>query len=319
MDADIYNSFLINSSLKINENEYILIIRSKLGVKLVEQYRDIILNEIKNIIGHLVVLTIQTETSYKKNDIIKPVTSEKIGGLTFQNFIIGPSNKQAFLASQSIYKDPGSKFNPLFIYGDSEVRVIYLESNDFVKQIINVLTGDFKEIEKFKNDICKNDILIIDDIQFLANKDKTNEFFFSIFNTFIDNNKQIVFSSDKSPDLLNGFDKRMITRFNSGLVAPIKKLDFETSHIIFEYELSQNNIKNKIDEESINYLINYFTDDVRKIKGIINQLRFYIDTETVDDLNIKTITELFKDSPSSNLSGLNVKKIKENCWKSIRN
>ncbi|WP_031542396.1 chromosomal replication initiator protein DnaA [Mesoplasma photuris] len=334
VDQAIYNDYLAPSKLFENENnEYLLIVSSKFGLSMVEAILPLISEELKSTLGKSVILSLQTRDTFNKtqknNDQKNKPVNDKF---TFSNFVVGESNSQAFFAAEMVSKNPGqSSFNPLFIYGDSglgkthllkaikskidsenKLKVVYLSSEMFIKQVQDIIHQGHKEIEAFKESILENDMLIIDDVQFLAKKEKTNEIFFTIFNSFIENDKQLVFSSDKSPDALNGFDNRIITRFNLGLTTSINILDIDTAIAIIENEIKIQGIKVKVDDEAIKFLASYYADDVRKIKGSIAKINFWwLQNSTVKLITLDLISQLFKDVPTSNLGVLNIKKIKE--------
>ncbi|AVP49558.1 helix-turn-helix domain-containing protein [Williamsoniiplasma luminosum] len=162
-----------------------------------------------------------------------------------------------------------------------------------------------------KKEFISNDFLLIDDIQFLAKKEKTNEILFTIFNHFLENKKQLVFSSDKVPDQLNGFDNRLITRFNLGLTTQIKPLDLDTALDIVDAEFKTQGLNKEVPEEVKNHCAKFYANDVRKIKGCIRKIVFWISTTEDSVLDIDLLNEIFKDIPVVNLGILNVKKIKE--------
>ncbi|ATI73647.1 chromosomal replication initiator protein DnaA [Mesoplasma florum] len=337
IDQDIIEEYIVTSELiKISNTEFVILVRSNLGVTILNEFKKVFVYEFKSVLNSYVSVDFSTKEIFEKNtkkenkkEPINTVLSEN--ALTFENFIVGSSNKQANLAAKNVVANPGMSFNPLFIYGDSGLgkthllqaiknqaelngkKVLYLTSEEFTKRIVNALNkGDLSEIEELKTEINSNEFFILDDVQFLSKKDKTNEFFFNIINNFTENGKQLVFSSDKTPELLNGFDKRMITRFNSGLSTPINALDIPTAKLIIEAEIKKQGLKQKIKEDAVVYLAQNFSDDVRKIKGLVNRLLFFgIQNDLGHIIDLEDVIDLFKDTPSANLGLLNVKKIKE--------
>ncbi|MDQ0567689.1 chromosomal replication initiator protein DnaA [Mycoplasma yeatsii] len=351
IDEAVYNEYISTSKLyKKSENEYVFVVKSIFGLKTIKHIEGVIQDVIKKELHNEVLLSFTDEKKYKKEqealssqatkqeEQVKPKSSSllkkpsRLIGNTFDNFVVGPSNEQAFLAAQTVAKNPGFAYNPLFIYGESgmgkthilkatknyiennfsDLKVVYMSGEEFARKAIDVLQKTHQEIEAFKDDILINDVLIIDDIQFLSNKIKTNELLFTIFNNFIEYDKQLIFSSDKSPEQLNGFDNRLITRFNMGLSIPIMNLDIKTATAIIKKELKEQNPNLDFSPEAINFLSNYYADDVRKIKGSISRLSFWMlqnPDQTI--ISIDTVTELFKGVPTSKFGILNVKKIKE--------
>ncbi|ATZ20518.1 chromosomal replication initiator protein DnaA [Mesoplasma coleopterae] len=337
IDQDILEEYIITSELiKLSDKEFVVLVRSNLGVTILNEFKEVFIYEFKTLLNDYVSIEFSTRKVFDKNNK-KESKREKLNvslpenSLTFDNFIVGSSNKQANLAAKSVVTNPGSSFNPLFIYGDSGLgkthllqaiknqailtnkKVLYFTSEEFTKKVVNALNkGDLTEIEELKSEINSNDFFILDDVQFLSKKDKTNEFFFNIINNFTENGKQLVFSSDKTPELLNGFDKRMITRFNSGLSTPINSLDIPTAKLIIEWEIKKQGLKQKVNEDAVVYLAQNFSDDVRKIKGLVNRLLFFgIQNDLGHVIDLDDVVDLFKDTPSANLGLLNVKKIKE--------
>lgn len=342
VDEEVYNDYITTAKLiKNDQDEYNLVVKSQFAIRVITPLKDIIVKEIKKYLGRLVIFNFITAAQYKENQkqlkeilATKPVSQiiAKKYNATFENFIEGESNKQAFLASKMIAHNPGKQYIPLFIYGDSglgkthllhaiyneisdnkpELKTLFLSSEALIKRVVDVLYKDHEAIEAFKEEIMAYDVLLIDDIQFLAKKEKTNEIFFTIFNHFIENSKQLVFSSDKSPDNLNGFDKRIITRFDMGLTTSIKTLDFETAALITKAEIRMQGIKQSISYEALNYIATYYADDVRKIKGSISKISFWgIQNEPTVEIDMEVISTLFKDVSTANLGILNVKKVKE--------
>ncbi|ATZ21209.1 chromosomal replication initiator protein DnaA [Mesoplasma tabanidae] len=337
IDQDIIEEYVATSELhKLSDKEFVVLVRSNLGVTILNEFKDVFIYEFKKILNDYVSVEFSTKEVFDKNHKKEEKKENNsltlpAGALTFDNFIVGSSNKQANLAAKSVIANPGSSFNPLFIYGDSglgkthllqaiknqaslnDKKVLYLTSEEFTKKVVNALNkGDLSEIEELKMEINSNEFFILDDVQFLSKKDKTNEFFFNIINNFTDNGKQLVFSSDKTPELLNGFDKRMITRFNSGLSTPINSLDIPTAKLIIEWEIKKQGLKQKVKEDAVVYLAQNFSDDVRKIKGLVNRLLFFgIQNDLGHVIDLEDVIDLFKDTPSANLGLLNVKKIKE--------
>ena len=175
---------------------------------------------------------------------------------TFSNFIVGDCNKESHAAALACAAQPGQFFNPLFIYGNSglgkthllmaianyvmdtfpEKKVYYTESLKFVENVVKAIHEG--KIEQFKQYLYSVDVLIIDDIQFIAGKEKSHEIFFTIYNELINNRKQVCIASDRQPNEIKGLEDRLISRFSSGLSVGIDSPEFETSlAIYFSYHL----------------------------------------------------------------------------------
>ncbi|WP_166666714.1 chromosomal replication initiator protein DnaA [Entomoplasma freundtii] len=344
VNQEIYNTYLANARfVAAPQNAFFLVIQSTFGVRLVEP----LLKQISTLIKEETQVTpnlkaLSTDRWEKEEaNLLKVTISEvqtkktslasKNYEFSFKHFVSGPSNFQAFKAAQATVQSPG-KWNPLFIYGPSglgkthllnaiayefrslypHLKVLYISSDDFARQVVGNLQKGHFEIEQFKSEINAYDILLIDDVQFLAKKDKTNEVLFTVFNHFAENGKQLIFSSDKLPDQLNGFDMRLITRFNQGLAIPIQSLDFNTAKAITKIEFARQDLTNRVKDEVIEYIAQFFANDVRKIKGSVTKINFWIMTNALEGpLDLRMLQDLFKDMPTSNLGELNTKRIKE--------
>ncbi len=208
------------------------------------------------------------------------------GRYSLDNFIEGHSNRLAKSAASAIAENPGiTAFNPLLMYsgvglGKTHLlngigyaitkrfpakKCLYLSSEAFMHQFIDGIRNN--EIQKFMDYFVKIDVLLIDDIQFLAGKEKTQEMFFHIFNHIHQYQKQIVITSDCSPSQLKGLQERLLSRFRWGLTADIQKPDFETKLAIIGSKISQNNIK--ISDSLVHYIASSIQSNIRDLEGAI--------------------------------------------------
>lgn len=228
------------------------------------------------------------------NSTPAPRTASGDGNLnpryTFSNFIVGSSNDLAYTACQAVAQYPGIKYNPLFLYGgvglgkthlaqavgneitknQPEMRVLYISSETFVK--------DFLESIRFKkkgfSDKYRNvDVLIIDDMQFIAGKEKTQEEFFHTFNALHQNNKQIIISSDKPPKSIPTLTERLRSRFEMGMTIDIQMPDYETRCAIIEAKSALSGVE--LARETVEYLANNVKTNIRELEGALNQLLAY--------------------------------------------
>jgi len=204
----------------------------------------------------------------------------------FDSFVVGSFNELAFASAQAIIKKPGF-YNPLFFYGSTgvgkthlmqavgnyyknnlEKKVFYVTSerftNDYISSLRNNKTNVFKE--KYK----KYDLLIMDDIQFLSNKEMTQEELFHLFNFLYDNQRQIIFSSDQHPNYLQNLESRLKSRFSQGMIIDIPRIDTESKIAIINSKLEQGGTK--LDDETILYLAEGLDGSIREIEGIINNI-----------------------------------------------
>ncbi len=206
----------------------------------------------------------------------------------FSNFIVGPGNELAQAASMACAQKPGETYNPLFIYGgvglgkthlvqavgnyilakNPQKKILYINSekftNDFIFAIKSGHTDKFKEI--YRN----VDVLLIDDIQFIAGKEQTQEEFFHTFNALHQNNKQIVISSDRPPKAIAGIENRLISRFEWGMIADISFPDLETRVAILETKCQQKNYN--LASEIIHLVAESIQENIRELEGALNRV-----------------------------------------------
>ena len=214
---------------------------------------------------------------------------------TFDNYVIGPSNSEAAKASLIVAATPGKLYNPLFMYSQSGLgkthllnaignyckekdpltRVLYCSSQEFIDEYIKYVSGDKNE-DNLKEFILSFDILLVDDVQMLQDKTKTEEFFFSIFETLIRQNKQIVLTCDRLPEELNGLDRRLVTRFLKGLTISIQPPSVELCEDILKMKIENIGLKKEtIDEDVIHFIASKFKSSIRNLEGALNRLIFY--------------------------------------------
>jgi len=239
---------------------------------------------------------LQLEFDFKKEDKVKKeeisVLNENYKNFTFDNFVSGPSNAPVYHAAQTIAKNPGTGYNPFFIYGDSGLgkthiihaignyiiqnkhkKVYYSAADQMMTDYIKSLQT--KTVFEFRDKIIKNDVLLIDDIQFLSGKKGTQDEFFYIFNQFYDNKKQIVITSDKYINEIVDIDDRLKSRFSMGVSVSILPPEYETRIAIIKKKAELFEVN--LDEESIDFIASNFKNNVREIEGAINRLKMFND------------------------------------------
>lgn len=206
---------------------------------------------------------------------------------TFESFVVGPFNEFAHAASQAIIKKPGIVYNPLFIYGgtghgkthlmqavgnhlknSSNKKVYYTTSEKFSQEYVNAL--QLNKPNFFKEKYRKYDVLIMDDIQFFSGKMQLQEQLFHLFNHLYENNKQIVFSSDKHPGLIQDLEDRLKSRFSAGMIVDIPTPDNESRAAIIRTKSASS--KYPLSKEVIDYLAYSITGNIRELEGIINSI-----------------------------------------------
>ena len=247
----------------------------------------------------------------------------------FNNFVVGNSNKFAQAAALSVAENPGKIYNPLFLYGNSGVgkthlmhaignyvqensnkRVLYVTSEQFSDEFIKSNRKDesgtnFTYVEFFKNKYRNIDVLIIDDIQYLGGKEKTQQEFFHTFNNLYNDEKQIIVSSDRSPDDLKQLEERLLTRFNWGLGVNISPPDYNLRREIVKKKIIANNFEKDIPEDVIEYIASNIGPDVRHLEGAITRLVAYSTIMGGEKIDLDLAIEALKDYNNKGLEEKN--------------
>ena len=236
----------------------------------------------------------KTAQTLQSTDIPIDLSSSQLNrGYRFDNYITGNANRIPFGAAQNVSEHPGGDYNPLFIYGPSglgkthlmhaignaiverypNLKVMCTTSEKFMNLFIESIRK--RQGELFRNTFRNIDVLLIDDIQFLENKEGTKTEFFNTFNELLDNNKQIVLTSDTMPNDMDQFEERLRSRFQAGYVATMENPDLETRIAILKALVEKENNKNRnliIDNDAINYVALQFDENIRVLQGAFNKL-----------------------------------------------
>ena len=306
-EKQIFDAFFANSYINEISNETIIVVvNSAVAVTLMNnKYKDLIVDTISEITqSHFNVVFIQQSDIENKKDVNQIINKKveyfkdaKINpDSTFDNFVMGNFNREAGQASLMIAANPGRMFNPLFIYSNSGLgkthllhaignyitkvtkpgaRILYCTAEDLVEEYIKYVKGE-KEAESLKEYVTSFDVLLLDDIQFLSNKVKTQEFFFFMYEKMINNNKQIVITSDKQPSELSGIEDRLVTRFTKGLTVNIQKPDQETCVEILRKKIVSSGLDlNNVDPAVIYFYADKFSNNIRELEGAFSRLIFY--------------------------------------------
>jgi len=250
--------------------------------------------------------TKKVEASLKNNEIILK------SKYTFDNFVVGNSNRFAHAACLAVAQSPAKSYNPLFVYGgvglgkthlmqaignhiiqynnQSEVNILYISSEKFTNELINSIRDD--RTVAFRDKYRNVDLLLIDDIQFLAGKERTQEEFFHTFNTLYDSNKQIVITSDRPPQEIPTLEDRLISRFEWGLITDIQPPDLETRIAILRKKAQTENLN--IPDEVINFIAEKIPSNIRQLEGALNKLIAF-STLTKSNLSTSLAQEILKD------------------------
>lgn len=262
-------------------------------------YLPYIEEQLKVVLGlPIKVQIIVDDKAAQKPSINKTINSESIPDAvddidnkvtyTFDNFIVGPSNNLAFAAARSVSKKQHEKYNPLFIYGDSGlgkshllsaiqfemqnnfpgINIIYIPADTFTNEFLHSISSN--SVESFDEKYRSADALLIDDIQFIAGKEQTEEKFFHIFNELYNQNKVIVLASDRPAKEIKSISDRLKTRFSSGLIADIKPPEFETRLAIIKRKAELLNFE--ISEDVIDHIATKLKSNIRQIEGVVKKL-----------------------------------------------
>ncbi|MCL2033645.1 MAG: chromosomal replication initiator protein DnaA [Oscillospiraceae bacterium] len=265
---------------------------------IIEKYKDILLDGFSNVLGFQVDLVIEYDEVGKKQSDFENDTYENnlMSGhyeYTFDTFIVGPSNKFAHAASLAVATNPGNAYNPLFIYGDSglgKTHLLYAISHDISKNILGknivFVKGDqFSNelIDAIKSGATKHfhdkyrsaDVLLVDDIQFIAGKESTQEEFFHTFNTLFQDKKQIILTSDRPPKEIKTLEERLRTRFEWGLLADIQVPEYETRCAIIRRKAEL--ISLKLPTEVVEYIANRLKTNIRQLEGTVKRIKAFSD------------------------------------------
>jgi len=218
---------------------------------------------------------------------------------TFGSFVVGSSNELAYAATSAVVKEVGKKYNPLFIYGGTglgkthliqaagneiknlyknQIKVKYVTSEKFVNDVVWAIRN--KRMEDIKEKYRNVDVLIIDDIQFIGGKERSEEEFFHTFNVLYENNKQIIISSDRPPAAIPILEERLRSRFEGGMIADITYPDYEMRLAIIKNKLQEKNTS--LPEEICELIANKIQRNIREIEGILNKIIFYQEVKNIE-------------------------------------
>ncbi len=236
---------------------------------------------------------------------------------TFENFVVGKGSELAYAACESVSKELGTRYNPLFIYGDvglgkthllqaighkllkekKDIKILYTNAEKFTNEFIRAISNN--NMDQFKRKYRGLELLLIDDVQFMAGKERTQEEFFHTFNSLYQEDRQIVITSDRTPKAIPALEERLVSRLEWGLIADISSPDLETRIAILKNKAENKGVK--LSDKIIQYLASHIQSNVRELEGALNKLTAYCDFHK---------TEMSLDVAKNILSGLKAKKSK---------
>lgn len=329
-----FNTWFINLKLlTINDKDIVIIVPYSVHKNhIINNYMDIIEEIFLNITGKNLNIVFCLEGEYKENTLDN---IEKIGlddsvienfvearktnlnpKYTFDNFVVGDSNRFAFSSCLSVAQNPGKLYNPLFLYGKSglgkthlmhaignyivqntNLRVLYITTDEFMNEFISITRDsgnkedNFNYIDIFKEKYRDVDVLMIDDIQFLGSANATQQEFTNTFNSLYYNEKQIIICSDRSVDDLKMFADRLRTRFNWGLKAIISVPEFDLKVKIIKNKIKTSDLAIDLSEEIIDFMASNCGSDVRNLEGMITRLAAYSAICNIKNYTLETAME----------------------------
>ena len=278
------------------------------------RFADSIRQALRDLFSGNFELTILTREEFEEleGDVPEDGVTDlpEMAGYTFDRFVVGPSNKFAHAAAVAVSEKPGTAYNPLFIYGNSglgkthlllaigqaihhsnpEAKIAYIKGDEFTNQMIaSVREGT---AEEFRTKYRGVDLFLMDDVQFIAGKQATQEEFFHTYNNIYEAGHQIVITSDRPPIEMTKLDDRLRTRFESGLMCDVQPPDMETRIAIIRNKASQ--LCMNLSDEVVEYIAASLTTNVRQIEGVVNRLTAYKDLLD-DNITIESVKRALKD------------------------
>lgn len=324
IDNTVFILVNINASVEYIEKKYLLPLKVCISEVTGTDYEVVFVSEDDSRISE--IHNMAAEATQKKRT---KTASEKAGlnpKYTFDTFVVGGNNNFAHAASLAVAESPGEVYNPLFLYGDvglgkthlmhsiahfildknSKKKVLYVTSETFTNELIEALkkgkTADNESaMVQFRDKYRNNDVLLIDDIQFIIGKESTQEEFFHTFNHLHTSGKQIIISSDKPPKDIETLEARLRTRFEWGLIADISAPDYETRMAILRKKIELDHLdKYNIPEEVLKYIADNIKSNIRELEGSLNKLiALYKLNKKEVSIDISLAAEALKDIISS--------------------
>ena len=323
IDNTVFILVNMNASVEYIEKKYLLPLKVCISEITGIDYEVVFVSEDDSRISEIQNMSL--DANHKKRS---RTASEKAGlnpKYTFDTFVVGGNNNFAHAASLAVAESPGEVYNPLFLYGDvglgkthlmhsiahfilnknSKKKVLYVTSETFTSELIEALkrgkTADNESaMAQFRNKYRNNDVLLIDDIQFIIGKESTQEEFFHTFNHLHTSGKQIIISSDKPPKDIETLEARLRTRFEWGLIADISAPDYETRMAILRRKIELDHLdRYHIPEDVLTYIAENIKSNIRELEGSLNKLIALYKLNNPEKIDIPLAAEALKDIISS--------------------
>ena len=323
IDNTVFILVNMNASVEYIEKKYLLPLKVCIAEITGTEFEVMFISEDDDKLDEIQNMAI--EASQKK----KTKSAAEKAGLnpkyTFDTFVVGGNNNFAHAASLAVAESPGEVYNPLFIYGgvglgkthlmhsiahfildkNAKKKVLYVTSETFTNELIEALkngrtAGNESAMSKFRDKYRNNDVLLIDDIQFIIGKESTQEEFFHTFNHLHTSGKQIIISSDKPPKEIETLEARLRTRFEWGLIADISAPDYETRMAILQKKIELDHLeKYNIPRDVLQYIAENIKTNIRELEGSLNKLIALYKLNNNDVIDISLASEALKDIVSS--------------------
>lgn len=273
---------------------------------------------LKDIFSATMTVTLLDDDGLRKrenNEASKPASIMDSGEFTFETFVVGPSNQLASSAARAVADAPGQHYNPLFIYGSSglgkthllyaiahvihhkspSARILYIKGDEFINDYIETVRSG-RSMNDFRIKYREADLMLVDDIQFVAGKVETQNEFFHTFNTLYESKKQIVLTSDRPPQEMTLLDDRLRTRFEWGLMADVQQPVLETRVAIVKNKAA--NLGLILDDDIAHYIADKITSNVRQLEGTVHKIKAFNDLNMT--INQETVDRAIQDMIRSN-------------------
>lgn len=310
-----YNSWIKSIKAEaMNEDKVILKVSSSLNQNMImTKYFSLIESCLESVTSRKLDIEVFVEEEAKVKAVSDPLQAENALNpkYTFSTFVVGNNNQMAYFASLAVAERPAKTYNPLFLYGGSglgkthmmqaignyytenypDKKVLYTTSEKFTYELVTAIRE--KTNQAFRNKYRNVDLLLIDDIQFFANKEMAQEEFFHTFNALYELDKQIVLTSDRLPSEIPQLAERLRTRFNSGLIADVQPPDYETRMAILKNKIQGEYLA--VDDEIVEFIADSITSNVRDLEGAVKRILLYAGIKRTNEISMELAKEALRD------------------------